>query len=67
MADAYTYMDARNEAQMNTNGTVKYSDAYIEATKKANGLLPNDNPRLYNPYLYPAIDWADELFNDWGA
>jgi TonB-dependent Receptor Plug Domain./TonB dependent receptor. len=66
MADAYTYMDARNEAQMNTNGTLKYSAAYIEATKKANGLLPNDNPRLYNPYLYPAIDWADNLFNDWG-
>ncbi|MBD8388399.1 TonB-dependent receptor [Dysgonomonas sp. BGC7] len=66
MADAYTYMDARNEAQMNSNGTIKYSNAYIEATKKANGLLPNDNMRLYNPYLYPAIDWADELFNDWG-
>ena len=66
MADAYTYMDARNEAQMNTSGTLKYSAAYIEATKKANGLLPNDNTRLYNPYLYPAIDWADNLFNDWG-
>lgn len=66
MADAYTYMDARNEAQMNTSGTLKYSAAYIEATKKSNGLLPNDNPRLYNPYLYPAIDWADNLFNDWG-
>lgn len=66
MADAYTYMDARNEAQMNTNNTLKYSQAYIEATKKANGLLPNDNPRLFNPYLYPAVDWADQLFNDWG-
>ena len=40
--------------------------SYIEATKKANGLLPNDNPRLYNPYLSPALDWADNLFNDWG-
>ena len=39
MADAYTYMDARNEAQMNTSGTLKYSAAYIEATKKANGLF----------------------------
>ena len=66
MADAYTYMDARNEAQMNTSGILKYSAAYIEATKKANGLLPNDNTRLYNPYLYPAINWADNLFNDWG-
>lgn len=66
MADAYTYMDARNEAQMNSTGTLKYSPEYIEATKKANGLLPNDNKKLYNPYLYPAVDWADNLFNDWG-
>lgn len=66
MADAYLYMDARNEAQMNSTGTLKYSQAYIDATKKANGLLPNDNPKLYNPYLYPAIDWSDNLFNDWG-
>lgn len=66
MADAYTYMDAINEAQRNANGGVKYSQAYIEATKKANGVLPNDNPRLFNPYLYPAVDWASQLFNDWG-
>ena len=66
MADAYAYMDARNEAEMNTYDKIKYSNAYIEATKKANGLLPNDNPRLFNPYLYPAINWANELFNDWG-
>ena len=66
MADAYTYMEARNEAQMNKNNTIAYSQAYIDATKKSNGLLPNDNPRLYNPYLYPAVDWANELFNDWG-
>lgn len=66
MADAYTYMDARNEAQRNTDGNIRYTDAYIEATKKANGLLPNENIRLINKYLYPAVDWADELFNDWG-
>ncbi|MCS2335061.1 carboxypeptidase-like regulatory domain-containing protein [Bacteroides sp. BFG-606] len=34
MADAYTYMEARNEAQMNKNNTIAYSQAYIDATKK---------------------------------
>lgn len=59
-------MDAANEAYMNTYGKMLYTSQYIEATKKANGLLPNDNPTMYNPYLYPAVDWMDELFNDMG-
>lgn len=66
LADAYTYMDAANEANLNTNGKLLYTNQYITATKKANGLLPNDNPSMYNPYLYPAVDWMDELFNDLG-
>lgn len=66
LADAYQYMDAANEAYMNTNGTLLYSPQYIEATKKANGVLPNDNPRLYNEYLYPAVNWMDEIFNKAG-
>lgn len=66
MADAYTYMDAANEAYMNTYGSVLYSQDYINATKKANGVLENDNPTMYNSYLYPAVDWMDELFNDLG-
>lgn len=66
LADAYTYMDAANEANLNTNGKVLYTSQYIEATKKANGLLANDNPMMYNPYLYPSVNWMDELFNDWG-
>nr|WP_321332511.1 TonB-dependent receptor [uncultured Bacteroides sp.] len=66
LADAYTYMDAANEANLNTNGKLLYTPQFIEATKKANGLLPNDNPTLYNSYLYPAVNWMDELFNDWG-
>ncbi|MDR1089755.1 MAG: TonB-dependent receptor [Prevotella sp.] len=66
LADAYTYMDAANEAYMNTNGSLLYTPQYIEATRKANGLLANDNPVMYNPYLYPAVNWMDELFNDWG-
>lgn len=65
LADAYTYMDAANEAYADTNGgEILFKPDYIEATKKANGLLPNDNPRLYNQYLYPAVDWMDELFKD---
>lgn len=66
LADAYTYMDAANEANLNTNGKLLYTPQFIEATKKANGVLPNDNPTMYNPYLYPAVNWMDELFNDWG-
>lgn len=66
LANAYQYMDAANDAYYNTYGQVKYSPEYIEATKKANGLLTNDDPRLYNKYLYPAVDWMKELFNDWG-
>ena len=58
MADAFTYMDTR--------GSMLYSPQYIEATKKAHGLLPNDNPLMFNPYLYPNVDWMNELFNDWG-
>lgn len=21
---------------------------------------------MFNPYLYPNVDWMNELFNDWG-
>lgn len=67
LANAYQYMDAANEAYGNDHsGQVLYTPQYIEATKKANGLLPNDNPKMYNPYLYPAVDWMDELFKDMG-
>lgn len=68
MADAYTYMDVANEAFRNSNPTSRplYTPEYIIATKKANGILPNDNPLMFNPYLYPAVDWLNEIFNDWG-
>ncbi|MDE6871733.1 MAG: TonB-dependent receptor [Bacteroidales bacterium] len=66
LADAYTYMDAANEAHMNTNGTLLYTPQYIEATKKANGVIPNDDYVKYNPYLYPAVDWNSEIFNKFG-
>lgn len=67
LADAYQFMDAANHAYGNTNnGLLKYAPEYIEATRKANGLLPNDNALLYNPMLYPAVDWMDEIFREWG-
>lgn len=66
LADAYTYMDAANEAYMNTKGQLLYTPQYIEATKKANGIIANDNPTMYNSYLYPAVDWMSELFRDMG-
>lgn len=66
LADAYAYMDAANEAYMNSKNSLLYTPQYIEATKKAHGLLPNDNPKMYNSYLYPAVNWMDELFKDWG-
>jgi len=67
MADVYTYMDAANEALVNSRpgNRLTYTPEYIEATKKAHGLLPNDNPAMYNSYLYPAVDWKKAIFNDW--
>ena len=59
-------MEAANEAHLNTNGTLLYTPQYIEATKKANGVIANDDPIAYNPYLYPAVNWADEIFNKVG-
>jgi TonB-linked SusC/RagA family outer membrane protein len=68
MADAYTYMNVANEAYSNANPGKRalYTPEYIIATKKAHGILPNDNPRMYNQYLYPAVDWMKEMFNNWG-
>ena len=66
LADAYTYMDALNEAYLNTYGILYYTDDYIRATKMANGVLPNENPAIYNRYLYPAVDWVNEIFRDFG-
>ena len=66
LADAYTYMDAANEAYMNSRGTILYTPQYIEATRKADGLIPNDDPRMYNSYLYPNVNWIDELFKPLG-
>jgi TonB-linked SusC/RagA family outer membrane protein len=68
MADVYTYMNAANEALANSRPDARptFTPEYIEATKKANGLLPNDNPKFFNTYLYPAVDWRKAIFNNWG-
>ena len=66
LADAYVYMDAANEAYMNSRGSILYTPQYIEATKKADGLIPNDDPTMFNSYLYPNVDWINELFKPLG-
>lgn len=68
MADVFTYMDVANEALANSRPNEKplFSPEYIIATKKAHGVLPNDDPKMYNSYLYPAVNWKKEIFNDWG-
>lgn len=66
LADGITYMEVANEARGHSDLPDLYKAGYIEATKKASGLIANDNPALYNPYLYPNVDWIDEIYNDWG-
>ena len=69
-------MEAANEAYRNTRGTSYYSDAYILRTKVANGLptpeISADEraallaDRTVNKYLYPNVDWFDELYKNMG-
>ena len=76
LADGITYMEAANEAYRNTRGTSYYSDAYILRTKVANGLptpeISADEraallaDRTVNKYLYPNVDWFDELYKNMG-
>lgn len=55
-ADGVTYMELSNEALTTRGSSPRYSDEAIEATRAQT-----------DPYLYPNIDWFDELFNKWGA
>ncbi|MBR4408917.1 MAG: TonB-dependent receptor plug domain-containing protein, partial [Bacteroidales bacterium] len=66
LANAYEYMDAANEAYLNSRGSLLFTPQYIEATKKADGIIPNDDPQAYNSYLYPNVNWIDELFRPLG-
>lgn len=56
MADAYTYASAMNEALTNDDKQVRYSQNELNAFK--NGT---------SPYLYPNVNWWEEVFRDRGA
>ncbi|HJW17717.1 MAG TPA: TonB-dependent receptor plug domain-containing protein, partial [Flavisolibacter sp.] len=56
MADGKTYMEMANEALVTRGDAPKYSDEYI-----ANTLAGND------PYLYPNVNWIDEVFKNRGS
>lgn len=55
LANAETYMRMYNEAVTNQGtGAVLYSEERIRNTVNR-----------VNPYVYPNVDWYDELFRDW--
>ncbi len=56
MADAYMYASALNEALANDGKTARYSQNELNAFK--NGT---------SPYLYPNVNWWDEVFRDCGT
>lgn len=56
MADAFTYASALNEARANDGKAARYSQNELNAFKSGK-----------YPYLYPNVDWFDEVFRDRGA
>lgn len=56
VVDPVSYMKLHNEAVLTRNpqSPRPYSDSKIEATARGE-----------NPYMYPAINWYDELFKDY--
>lgn len=66
LVDAYQYMDAANEAYVNSYGKPYYSEQYIENTKMANGLIPHNGDPTVNKYLYPNVNWMDAMYNKMG-
>lgn len=56
LADAYTYASALNGALTNDGKQVRYSQNELNAFK--NGT---------SPYLYPNVNWWEEVFRDRGA
>lgn len=55
LADGVTYMQTANEAMRNDGIATKYTDEQIRNT-----IARKDS------YLYPNVDWLNEIFNDWG-
>ncbi len=56
LADGVTYMEMANEASTTRGGNPVYTQEKIDNTKAGN-----------DPYLYPNVDWYDEVFNDWAS
>lgn len=56
MADAFTYANAMNEALANDGKSARYSQNELNAFKSGQ-----------YPYLYPNVNWADEVFRDQGT
>lgn len=56
MADAYTYASAINEALANDGKAARYSQNELNAFQSGK-----------YPYLYPNVNWMDEVFRDWGT
>ncbi|QEC54272.1 TonB-dependent receptor [Anseongella ginsenosidimutans] len=56
LADPITYMNLANEAVLTRNpgGNLPYPQSKIDNTIAGE-----------NPYVYPAVNWYDELFNDY--
>ncbi|TKC57261.1 TonB-dependent receptor [Pedobacter hiemivivus] len=55
LIDGVEYMKTANEALANNGYNPKYSNAYIESTQNK-----------LDPYLYPNVNWLDEIFNEYG-
>lgn len=56
MADAYTYAGAINEALANDGKAARYSENELNAFKSGQ-----------YPYLYPNVDWVDEVLRNVGS
>src|SRR5690606_23123557 len=54
--DGVTYMELSNEALTTRGYQPRYSAEAIEATRTQS-----------DPYLYPDVNWYDEIFNDFGS
>jgi TonB-linked SusC/RagA family outer membrane protein len=54
--DAYTYVQAMNEARIYDNLDPAYNAYALERFQKGDA-----------PYLYPNVDWVDEVFRDLGS
>lgn len=56
IADGVTYMQMTNEASVTRGGVVRYSPDAIKKTMDQS-----------DPYLYPNINWFDQIFSDFGS